>query len=183
MEHAMSKKGSRSGILIALAAAAAAFGAAAAPPSARADDSTLIIDAINGDYAAGQADYTSALADLGHGAFVAGLAESFDGANEYSLAAPDNLLLGSVEALTGDPITSTLYLNDLSAPGSFADAVEEAQILYNDGAGLLANAADALSAGDFGAGTYDELIGSAYAYVLPVEELILGAASAFSPAP
>lgn len=62
-------------------------------PAARADDSTLIIDAIDGDFTAGQADFTSAFTDFGSGAFVPGLAEFFDGVNEDSLAAPDNLLL------------------------------------------------------------------------------------------
>lgn len=179
---------SKSGILIALTAAAGAFGAAAmmasaASPSARADDSTLIIDAINGDYAAGQADYAKALVDFGNGAYAAGLAESFDGANEYSLAAPDNLLLGWVEVLTGDPIISTLHFDELSAPASFADAVSEAQILFNIGEGLLSNSAIALAAGDFAAGTYDGMIGSVDAYVLPVEELILGAVSTFTAVP
>jgi hypothetical protein len=186
LEHPMSDTRSRSAILVAVAAAAGAFGAAAmmsaaAAPTARADDSTLIIDAIDGDYAAGQADFTASFADFGSGGFVSGLAEFFDGVDQDSLAAPDNLLLGTVEALEGDPITSSLFLGELSAPDTFADASVEAQILFNDGEGLLSNAAIALSAGDFGAGTYEELIGSAYAFVLPVEELILGAAVAFDP--
>jgi hypothetical protein len=176
----MRDRRSRSAILIAVAAAAAAFGAAAmmsaaTAPTAHADDTTLIVDAINGDFAEGQSDFTSALNDFGHGSFLAGLAESLGGTNEYTLAAPDNLILGGVEALEGDPITSTLYVDDLSAPINFTDAVQEAQIFFNDGEGLLSNGAIALSAGDFGAGTYDDLIGADYAFVLPVEELLLGA--------
>jgi len=179
---------SRGGILIAVTAAAGAFGAAvtiasATAPTARADASADIIAAINGDYAAGQADFAKALTDFGNGAFASGLAQSFDGANEYMLAAPDNLLLGSVEALTGEPISQTLHFDELSADATFADALEEAQVIYNAGANLLANAADAFSAGDFAAGTYDELIGSTYAYVLPAEELILGAVAAIGPTP
>jgi hypothetical protein len=179
---------SRSGILIAVAAAAGAFGAAAmmsaaAAPTARADDTTLIIDAIQGDYAAGQADFSSAFTDFGGGSFVDGLAASFDGVDQDSVAATDNLLLGTVEALEGDPITSSLFLGELSAPDSFADASEEAQILFNDGQDLLSNAAIALSAGDYGAGTYEELVGSFDAYVLSVQELVLGAAVAIDPIP
>jgi hypothetical protein len=183
MEHAMGDPTTRRGILIALTGAvgAAVMMASAAAPTARADAYADIIAAINGDYAAGQADYASALADFGKGAFDPALAESFDGANEYTLAAPDNLLLGLVQALTGDPITSTFHFDELSAPGSFADALEEAQILYGEGAGLLANGADALAAGDYGAGIYLDLVGSADAYVLPVEELILGAVAAIDP--
>jgi hypothetical protein len=180
----MSETRSRSGILIAVAAAVGAFGAAAmmsaaTAPTARADDSTLIIDAIDGDFAAGQADYTSGLAEFGSGAFVPGLAEFLGGVNEDSLAAPQNLLLGTVEALEGDPISSTLFVDDLSIPKTFADASAEAQIFFNTGEGFLANAADAFSAGDYGAGTYEELIGSDYATVLPLEELILGVATLF----
>jgi hypothetical protein len=180
----MSDTRSRSAILIAVAAAAGAFGAAAmmsaaAAPTARADDTTQIIDAINGDYAAGQTDFTAALTDFGGGGFVPGLAALFGGVNEDSLAVPDNLLLGAVEALEGDPITSTLFVDDLSVPKTFADASAEAQIFFNTGEGFLSNAADAFSAGDYGAGTYEELIGSDYATVLPLEELILGAATLF----
>src|ERR1700730_3823531 len=186
LEHPMSDTRSRSGILVAVAAAAGAFGAAAmmaaaTAPTARADDTTLIIDAIQGDYAAGQADFTASFADFGSGGFVSGLAEFFDGVDEDSLAAPDNLVVGTVEALEGDPITSSLFLGELSAPDTFADASAEAQILLNDGEGLLSNAAIALAAGDFGAGTYEELIGSDYAFVLSLQELLLGAAAAFDP--
>jgi hypothetical protein len=176
----------RSTILVGLAAAVGALGgaammSAAAAPTARADDATLIIDAIDGDYAAGQADFARAFTDFGSGYFVPGLANTFDGVDQDSVAATDNLLLGTVQALEGDPITSTLFLGELSAPDSFADASEEAQILFNEGQGLLSNAAIALSAGDFGAGTYEELIGSFDAYGLSVQELLLGVAVAIDP--
>jgi hypothetical protein len=182
----MSDTRSRSGILVGLAAAAGALGAAAmmsaaAAPTARADDTTLIIDAIEGDYAAGQADFTSAFEDFGGGSFVDGLAASFDGVDQDSVAATDNLLLGTVQALEGDPITSSLYVGELSAPDSFADALAEAQILFNEGQGFLSNAAIEFSAGDYGAGTYSELVGSADAYLLPVQELLLGALAAIDP--
>jgi hypothetical protein len=182
----MSDTRSRSGILIAVAAAAGAFGAAAlmsaaAAPSARADDTTQIIDAIEGDYAAGQADFTTAFTDFGNGDFVSGVTESLDGLNQDTVAAPDNLLLGSVEALEGDPISSSLFFDDLLVPNSFAEASAQAQIYFNDGQGFLSNAAIDFSAGDYGAGTYSELVGSADAYVLPVEELLLGALAAIDP--
>jgi len=180
----MSDTRSRSGILIAVAAGAfgaAAMMSAAAAPTARADDTTQIIEAIDGDYAAGQTDFTAAFTDFGSGAFVSGLAESFDGMDQDSLAATDNLLLGTVEAPQGDPITTSLFLGELSAPDSFADASEEAQILFNEGQGLLSNAAIAFSAGDYSAATDLELAGSADAYVLPVQELLLGVAAAFDP--
>jgi hypothetical protein len=179
----MSDTRTRSAILIAVAAAAGAFGAAAmmsavAAPTARADDTTLIIDAIQGDYADGQADFTTALTDFEGGSFVGGVAASFDGVDQDSVAATDNLLLGTVEALEGDPITSSLLVGELSVPGSFADAVEQAQIFFNEGQDFLSNAAIDFSSGDYGAGTYAELTGSADAYVLPVQELLLGALAA-----
>lgn len=182
----MTNEPSRSGILVAVTAAAGAFGAAAmmasaTPPTARADDSTLIIDAIEGDYAAGQTDFTQSLAEFGSGNFVPGLADLFDGTNEDSLAAPDNLLLGTVEASTGNPITSSLFFDDLSAPANFADASSQAQIFFNEGEGFLSNAAIAFSAGDYASATYLELAGSVDATVLPVEELVLGAVMAVDP--
>jgi hypothetical protein len=177
---------SRSGILIAVAAAAGAFGtaammSAAAAPTARADDTTQIIDAIEADYAAGQADFTTALTDFGNGDFVSGVTESLDGLNQDTVAAPDNLILGPVQALEGDPITSILLFDDLVPPDSFAEASAQAQIFFNEGQGFLSNAAIDFSAGDYGAGTYSELVGSADAYVLPVEELLLGALAAIDP--
>jgi hypothetical protein len=182
----MSDPRSRSAILIAIAAAAGAFGAvamvsAAAAPAARADDTTQIIDAIQGDYAQGQIDFTAALTDFGHGSSVPGMAELLNSVNDYSLSPTDNLVLGTVEALEGGPITSSLYFDDLNDPGSFANAVEQAQIFFNEGQGFLSNAAIDFSSGDYGAGTYAELTGSADAYVLPVEELLLGALAALDP--
>ena len=181
----MSSTRSRPGILVAVAAGAGAFGAAAmmavSAPTARADDTTQIIDAIQGDYAAGQADLTTSLADFGHGDFVGGLAELLNSGNEYTLAPVDNLLLGGVEALEGDPITSSLYFDDLYNPGTFANAVAQAQEWFTQGEAFLVNGADALSAGDYGAGTDLDLAGSATAFVLPAEELLLGALAALDP--
>jgi len=182
----MSDTRSRPGILIAVAAAAGAFGAAAmmsaaAAPTARADDTSLIIAAIEGDYAEGQTDFTAASTDFGSGDFVGGLADTLGGVNEDTLAAPDNLVLGAAEALEGGPITSTLFIDDLVVTDNFADASSVAQTFFNEGEGFLSNAAIDFSASDYGAGTYEELVGSAYAYVLPVEELLLGAVAAFDP--
>jgi hypothetical protein len=183
LEHAMSDTRSRSGILVGLAAAVGAFGAAAmmsaaAAPTARADDTTLIIDAIDGDYAGGQADFTAAFTDFGSGDFLSGLALSFDGVDQDSLAATENLLLGTVEAAQGDPITSSLFVGELSAPDSFADASADAQIFFNEAPGLLSNAAIAFSAGDFSAAT-DLAFGGSDDYVLALQELLLGAAVSF----
>jgi hypothetical protein len=181
----MTEKRSGGGILIGVAAAAGALGAAAmmsaaTAPAARADDTTLIIAAIDGDFTAGQADFTEALSDFEHGSFASGVVETVNGFNEYSVAAPDNLSLGTVEALTNQPITSSLFFDDLSPLGSFAEYSQEAQILFNMGDGLITNGLDALSAGDLGAGTYEVLDGSALAYVLPTEELVLGALGVFA---
>lgn len=181
----MGKTQSRAGVLVSLAATAGAIGAVTTmsvttAPSARADDTSEIIAAVQGDYMIGQSDFTAALTDFGHGSFAQGMADVLNGLDQDAVAAPDNLLLGSVEALEGDPITSSLYIGELSALGSFADYVQEAQILSNEGQGLLSNAAIDFAAGDYGAGTYSELVGSATAYVLPVEELLLGALGAFS---
>jgi hypothetical protein len=180
----MIEKRARAGTLIGLAAAAGAFGAAATmslatAPTARADDTSEILAAIENDYAIGQSNLTSALADFDSGLYSSGLANILNATNEYTLAPTDNLLVGSVEALEGDPITSSFYLDDLSNPGNFTNALAEAQILFNDGEGLLSNGAIDLAAGDYGAGTYADLIGADYAFVLPVEELLLGALSGF----
>jgi hypothetical protein len=60
----------RPGVLIGLAATVGTFGvaammSAATAPTARADDFSNIINAIDGDFTAGQADFTAAVSDFG----------------------------------------------------------------------------------------------------------------------
>jgi hypothetical protein len=173
---------SRGGLLMGLAATVGAFGAAAmmsaaTAATARADAYSDIIASIEGDYAFGQSDFTTAATYLGSNLPV-GLALLLDGADEDSVAAPDNLLVGTVEALTNEPIGSDFSLA-LPVPTDFADAVSTAQSLIVEGEGELSDVASLLSAGEYGSAVYYDLLGSELVSVFPLEELLLGAVAQF----
>jgi len=168
-------------ILIGLAAAAGAVGAAAmvstaTAPTARADDFTDIITYVDADFADGQFNLTTAFSDFSGGDFVAGLTSLFQGVDDDVLGAPDNLLIGTVEALAGEPLGGPLPY-DLGAEANFAGGLADAE---NDFSYAVVNLEDIpaeLAAGDYGVATYDVLIGADYASIAPLEELILGAAA------
>jgi hypothetical protein len=173
---------SRGGVLIGLAATVGAFGAAAmlsaaTAPTARGDAYSDIIAAVDGDYAFGQADFTTAATYLGSNLPV-GLALLFDGADEDSVVAPDNLLVGTVEALTNEPIATDFSVG-LPVPTDFADAVTNAQEIISAGESELSEVAPFLSAGEYGSAVYVDLIGSEELSVFPLEELLLGAVAQF----
>ena len=173
---------SRGGLLIGLAATVGAFGAAAmmsaaTAATARADAYSDIIASIEGDYAFGQSDFTTAATYLGSNLPV-GLALLLDGADEDSVAAPDNLLVGTVEALTNESIATDFSVG-LTVPTDFADGVTTAQSFISDGEVQLSEVASLLSAGEYGAAAYTDLIGSQELTVFPLEELLLGAVAQF----
>jgi hypothetical protein len=176
----MDSNRSRTGVLVGIAAAAAAFGtaammSAATAPTARADDFTDIVTYVDSDLGVGQADITTAFSDFGSGDFATGLASLFQGVDDDFLAAPDNLLIGTVEALAGDPIGGPLLfdLGELNFAGGLADAQDQ----FSYAVANLEAAPAELAAGDYGAATYDVVIGADYASVIPLEDIILGAAA------
>jgi hypothetical protein len=127
----MDKTRSRVGALVGLAATVGAFGAAvmvsgATAPTARADDFTDIINAVEGDFTAGQNAFTDAAGFFASSDLTSGLAYFFDGVNDDLLSPTDNLLVGTVEALTNEAITPSSPWT-FSVPATFADGVSDAQ--------------------------------------------------------
>jgi hypothetical protein len=173
---------SRAGIVIGLAAAAGAFGAAmmsaATAPSARADDFTDIINAVDGDFSAGQAAFTVAASDFSSSDLTAGVAAIFDGTNDDLLSAPDNLLGGTVEALTSETISPTENWG-LVVPTSFSDALSLAQSDITFGEDFFSTGATDLASGEYGYATFVDLFGSDLLSVEPLEDLLLGAVASF----
>jgi hypothetical protein len=173
---------SRTGVFIGMAAAgafgAAAMMSAATAPTARADDFSDIIAAVEGDYTNGSTAFTTAETDFGSNELAPGLAAFFDGVDDESLSAPDNLLVGTVEALTNETITPSISW-DYGVPTSFSDALSEEQLIVTSGEGFLADASTALSSGDYGSAAYYDLIGSQDLLVGPLQELLLGVAASF----
>jgi hypothetical protein len=183
LEPPMDSNRSRTGVLVGLAAAAGAFGvaatmSAATAPTARADDFTDIISALDADYAAGQTAFTSALTDFNSSEFAAGLAALFDGVDDGGLAAPNDFLVGTVNALTNESDGHSAPY-DFALPTDFSDAVTQAQTFLTDGLNYLYYDPDFASVSDYGTSLYYDLIGVDYSIVLPLEELLLGAAVSF----
>jgi hypothetical protein len=172
---------SRTGMLVSLGAAAGAFGVAvmmstATAPTARADDFSDIITYVDADFADGQVNLTTAFSDFSGGDLVPGLTSLFQGVDDDFLAAPDNLLIGTVEALQGVPLGGPLAY-DLGVPDNFADQLTYAEETFSGAVASFEDVPTELAAGDYGVATYDILTGADYATIAPLEDLILGAAA------
>jgi hypothetical protein len=170
-------------LLVGLGAAVGAFGAAAmmsaaTAATARADDFTEIINAVEGDLSTGQTAFTDALADFGSSSEVPlGLTYFFDGVDDDFWGAPSNLEVGTVEALTGAPITSNFSVG-LPEPTSLSDAVTIAEAQFSAGEVEFTDAATALSSGDYADAALDNDLGSLLAFDVPAQELFIGAVEA-----
>jgi hypothetical protein len=170
-------------LLVGLGAAVGAFGAAAMMSAATAatacaDDFTEIINAVEGDLSAGQTDFTNALADFGSSSEVpAGLTYFFSGVDDDFWGAPSNLEVGTVEALTGAPITLNFSVG-LPEPTGLSEAVTIAETQFSAGEADFADAATALSSGDYVTAALDNDLGSLLAFDVPAQELLIGGAEA-----
>jgi hypothetical protein len=183
----------RSGLVISLAAAAGAFGAvailcAATAPTARADELSDLITAVDDDFANGQAAFATATSDFGSGQFAPGLAAFFDGVNDDSLNTTFSIVWGSVAVQSGDIINYGWPTEDLTVPADYADGLSTAQADFTQGVNLLNEAVTYFNYGttdmynaiaDYTTGTEFGLSGLESVSVLPLEELLLGAAASF----
>jgi hypothetical protein len=179
----MDSNRSRAATLIEVAAAAGAFGVAAmmsvaTAPTARADDFTDIINAVDSDFTAGQGDFTTAFADFDSNEFAPGLTTFFEGLDADILTAPNNLAFGTVEALQGETLSFTFPFA-LTTPTTFADALTVAQAEVVQGEADLASVATFLGGGSYDTAALELLTGTESVSVLPLEELLLGAAVSF----
>jgi hypothetical protein len=179
----MDGNGSRAATLIGVAAAAGAFGvaammSAASAPTARADDFTDLINDINLDYSYGQTAFTTAFTDFSSDQFVPGLERLIAGVDDYTLSTENTLLIGTAEVLQGDPINSTESFGFI-VPPSYGDAVTTAQSFFTGAETDLGLVANDFASGDYVTGTEEEILGLDYSSILPLEELLLGAAVSF----
>jgi hypothetical protein len=168
-------------IVIGLAAAAGAVGMAAmmsavTAPTARADDFSDVITNVDADYTDGTAALSTADTDFASNDFAGGLASLFAGEDDYGLAAPDDLFIGSTEVLTGESVTGPVPFT-WAVPASFADAESAVQSFISEGEGYFTSAASAFASGDYGDWAYDSAIGLNLFTVDPIQELLLGLAS------
>jgi len=175
---------SRAAVLLALAAAAGAFGAAAmmstaTAPTARADDFSTIVADVESDLTEGQMVFSQAAVDFDDGGVISGLQGLIAGAYDDLVGVPDNLYVGTVEALTNEPVLGpgSFDFNLLASTPEFSDfseAVTEAQSSFSVGAATFATAATDFSAGDYGGAAYNDALGSIYSFYAPADYLLLG---------
>jgi hypothetical protein len=107
-----------------------------------------------------------------------GLQALVNGTNDYLVSVPDDLYIGTVDALTNEPVTPAIDFLD-NAPPNFADAVTDAQGNFDGGEGFFTMAATAFSAADYADAAYDSAYGSILAFVLAPEDLLVGAVASF----
>lgn len=166
----------RNGIIVGFGVAIVALSAAVmmsagSAPTARADDFTDIINIVDGEFATGQSYFDLAATDFGSADVPDGLAALLSGVNNDVFATSDSILIGTAQALTGEPIEP---LNDafevIASPNLLTDFIDYSSM----GASYLTAGAEALSAGAFGDGIGDLLVGSEFVSVFSAEALLVG---------
>jgi hypothetical protein len=171
---------SRGGVLLAmtLGALVTAFVAATGTAGvARADDPfTDIFNAVQGDFALGQEAFTLANVDFANGEVADGLAAFYNGVDDDLLSVPNNLLQGSLAALLGEPIDSSLSWT-IPAPVDLNDAIIVAPTLALIGFGDFSTAASDLAGGDFAGALDSAMTGYEYLDVIVPELFIVGSAA------
>lgn len=165
-------------MLVGLAAAIGAFGAAvmtsaATAQTARADDFTDIIANVDTDLAAGQSEFGFAATDLGSGHLVSGTSELLAALDDDLVSAPYSVVLGSVDAVTNQPIAGFDPVLVI-APPSFADALTYVAEDFGVAQTYASEALTALAGGEYATAVSDDLYGSLWAAVFPDETLLLG---------
>jgi hypothetical protein len=171
---------SRAGIFVSLAAAAGAFGvalmlSAAIAPNARADDFTDVINNIDDNLAAGQADFGIAATDFGSSNVSNGLAAAIDGLDDEFVSPVEQLYIGTADVLTN----ATVYGGGefvLGPEADFADGVTAAEKSFTFGEGEFTAAAQYFTSGDYGGAAELDVSGVNGELVVPLEYLLLGAA-------
>lgn len=161
------------------ALAAAVLTATAAAPAARADDPfTDLYNAVQGDFTLGHQAFELANVDLAQGDVAEGLASFYNGVDEYLLSVPNNLLQGSLAALTGEPIDSS-YTWDIPVTADLNDAIIVAPTLAVIAEADIHTAMTELAAGDIAGALDSYLTGYEYLNVIVPELFIVGSAAGF----
>jgi hypothetical protein len=173
----------RFSFLTVIAAAAGAFGAAVlmsttTASAAHADVYSDLIAAVDADYAAGQVDLTAAFTDFNGGDFGPGLAAFFEGVDAYSIVAPQNLIIGTVQALSNESFSGPSLIS-FDVPADFAAAQDQAQLIFNVGEAILNLVPTNLASGEYANAFAETLLGTDLTTVVSLEELLLGAAVSF----
>jgi hypothetical protein len=171
---------SRAGILVSLAAAAGALGAAlmmsaAIAPNARADDFTDVINNIDANLAAGQADFGIAATDFSSSDVSNGLAALIDGLDDEFVSPPEQLYIGTVEVLTNSPVNNEGEFV-LGPESDLAAGVTTAENSFTFGESEFTAAEGYFTGGDYAGAAELDVSGVNAEFLVPLESLLLGAA-------
>lgn len=164
-------------LMAALMGAFAAATMTATAPAAHADDPfTDLVNAVQGDFALGQEAFTLANTDFGAGDAADGLAAFYAGADDDVISVPNSLLQGTLAALTGEQVGSSVSWT-IPAPADFNDAIIVAPALALIAEGDLHTAAIDLAGGDIAGALDAYLTGSEYLDVVVPELFVVGTAA------
>ena len=146
-------------------------------PSLQAQEG-LELQTIEVDYAVGQTEFTTALTDFSSNDLGNGLAAFFIGVNDDALSAPNNLLIGTVELLTNESVTGAVPWS-LGDVGDFSGAETLAQASFAMGESEFTSAATDFADGLYGLTAFNDLFGVDDAFIVPLEDLLMGSALSF----
>ena len=165
---------------VGLSAAAGAFAAAAmmsaaTAPTARADDPYAdIISDVQAELAAGQTALGEAATDFSNGDTGDGLTQLFIGLDDDLVGVPDDLQVGTTDALTNATvIPASDFEFTFANPETLTAAVTEAQGFYTEG-NTLANTIATLLPTDYADTALDNALSTVYQWVLPDQIQLIG---------
>jgi hypothetical protein len=169
----------RNGIALGVAAGAltAALSQLATAPSARADVYSDILDNVQSVAGVGQSELSLAALDFSQMDFGYGLSLSIAGADNAGLAPQEDLLVETIDALTGNPLR--FYDFGYFAPTDLTTAIADAQGVISDGQVYLGSALSDFGSGDFVDGLAQYIAALNDMFVTAPQEVFIGAADTF----
>lgn len=147
-------------------------------PTAHADDFTEILSNETTVFDVGEAQLSTAATDFGSSAIPAGLSNEFAGLFNVTLGGPDNVLLDTIEALAGKPISVALPIALTSpAPTDLAEGLSDAQNWLTIGQDNFSAADTDFLGGDWGDGLANVIAGLNFDLVNSPDDFLVGAIS------
>lgn len=145
-------------------------------PFAHADDFTDIIDNLQTTMGVAQTDFSNAYADFSTG--ISGVPDGLEqlaGAENNDLVFTDaDLVVGSLNALTNEPVEGPFTFAVQPAPINLMEALTEVQSLSMIGQLTVDGIATELANGHLADAAYLGLLGAFASSDLPVEQLLIG---------
>jgi hypothetical protein len=154
--------------------AAAATISAATAPTARADDFSEIIADIQAEETAATTAFATASTDFADNDPGDGLTQLFIGLDDDLVGVPNDLRVGTTDALTNATVIPAKDFEFTFAnPVTFTAAVTEAQHFYTEGNNLATTITN-LPATDYADTALDNALSTFYQWIVPDQILLIG---------